>query len=651
MFPAPAPWPIGALPCWPAPSAHGLPLRIAPPAPRKPLSHGPNPTRHHRLCHNGAGHLARMLNKSPENPTNRLPDFMDDASMTALMPLLQTKLEPVSPSASAGSSASAGAMAASRGRSPAADSLGEFHRALAAAHATGPVSASTADPASRRQLADSPARQGAAAKPGKASPANGKSLPDSACTGTTQPQTTADNLSADPKARLADQSNDTGTGQPTNTSADDDRSAQLLAGAAAMATLATPAGPAISHAMSGGSAASGQAASDPLKAPQANLAADARAKARANSVSRAAPLANRPDPAAARQTDPDPQGDNFGHGAVSPPLKGVTQPNQAGGTTALPVLPMLSTMAAAGKPEPHTPVTAPSGISFGISSGTLGAEQVRLTLAASPLRLRDTPALPGGPVISMRATNQTTAPEPPLAPAEPSAIQAATAQNGQAAGGQANEDSAAIATRRHGADESQNPPLAAPAAPNPPAPHLAGSLAPAPSPDAGPAMPHDYAALVDRLVEARAAARGSTPAGGVQAAVNHADFGQVSLRFSADANGMSVSMASRDPGFAPAVQAALAAAAAATQAGAQPDGQNDAQARHSGPQNPPHSGRDLIQSDTFEQAAGRSDQQTGQRGGSTFGAGQNRHLPQPTTTPGSSAPTPAGLARPSGIFA
>ena len=64
--------------------------------------------------------------------------------------------------------------------------------------------------------------------------------------------------------------------------------------------------------------------------------------------------------------------------------------------------------------------------------------------------------------------------------------------------------------------------------------------------------PHEFATLVDRLVEAREAAR---PAD-AKLTVMHADFGQVSLRFGHDDGNLTVSMASNDPGFAPAVTAA-----------------------------------------------------------------------------------------------
>ena len=64
----------------------------------------------------------------------------------------------------------------------------------------------------------------------------------------------------------------------------------------------------------------------------------------------------------------------------------------------------------------------------------------------------------------------------------------------------------------------------------------------------------DFSTLVDRLVEAREAASPHA----VKATVSHTEFGQVSLRFDQHGNGMTVSMNSPDPDFAPAVNAAAA---------------------------------------------------------------------------------------------
>jgi hypothetical protein len=68
--------------------------------------------------------------------------------------------------------------------------------------------------------------------------------------------------------------------------------------------------------------------------------------------------------------------------------------------------------------------------------------------------------------------------------------------------------------------------------------------------------------LVDRLVEARAAARSGTGTNGIKATVMHGDFGAVSLRFRPERDGMAVSIDSADPGFARSAHAALATAEA-----------------------------------------------------------------------------------------
>lgn len=65
---------------------------------------------------------------------------------------------------------------------------------------------------------------------------------------------------------------------------------------------------------------------------------------------------------------------------------------------------------------------------------------------------------------------------------------------------------------------------------------------------------HDFAALVDRLVEARNASASQS----THASLNHAEFGQVSLHFQQDGDNLKVGMSSADPDFARAAQAAQA---------------------------------------------------------------------------------------------
>jgi hypothetical protein len=75
----------------------------------------------------------------------------------------------------------------------------------------------------------------------------------------------------------------------------------------------------------------------------------------------------------------------------------------------------------------------------------------------------------------------------------------------------------------------------------------------------GPETSRDMSALVDRLVETRAALRSGAPAQWVQTSVQHAEFGRVALQIRQDGDNLSVAMSSNDPGFAPAAQAALQA--------------------------------------------------------------------------------------------
>jgi hypothetical protein len=119
----------------------------------------------------------------------------------------------------------------------------------------------------------------------------------------------------------------------------------------------------------------------------------------------------------------------------------------------------------------------------------------------------------------------------------------------------------------------------------PSAPLIANSPAPAAARGAAPAGERiDFAALVDSVARAREAGAGAQ---GVSASVTHAEFGKVSLRFQSEDAGLSVSMMSPDPGFAPAVAAARLADMAfgqgpSGQSLGQSSGQNS---QGSGPQN------------------------------------------------------------------
>ena len=81
-----------------------------------------------------------------------------------------------------------------------------------------------------------------------------------------------------------------------------------------------------------------------------------------------------------------------------------------------------------------------------------------------------------------------------------------------------------------------------------------------PAPASSAPAPQDFATLVDRLVAAREAAQPSV----VHATLAHVEFGRIQLRLAPDGDGLSVALASADPGFAAAAQAAAASQATAS---------------------------------------------------------------------------------------
>jgi hypothetical protein len=135
---------------------------------------------------------------------------------------------------------------------------------------------------------------------------------------------------------------------------------------------------------------------------------------------------------------------------------------------------------------------------------------------------------------------------------------------------------------------------------------------------------HDFAALVDRLVEARDAAMPQS----IRAAIHHAEFGQVALNFNADDARLTVSMTSADPEFAPAVQAA-AAMQANTQANSQSDNGSGSQ-RQDSQQNQQQSASASFASQSQTQAQGQAQSQGSPRGNERDRGDPQRHS-NPTT--------------------
>lgn len=89
----------------------------------------------------------------------------------------------------------------------------------------------------------------------------------------------------------------------------------------------------------------------------------------------------------------------------------------------------------------------------------------------------------------------------------------------------------------------------------------------------------DFGTLVDTIARAREQAAPLTAAVPVAVSLAHADFGPVALRFRHDGDALSVTMASADPGFAPAVAAATSADASA-RAGQQQQQPSDTRRDH-----------------------------------------------------------------------
>ncbi|MEP0189717.1 MAG: hypothetical protein ABJP70_01425 [Erythrobacter sp.] len=111
----------------------------------------------------------------------------------------------------------------------------------------------------------------------------------------------------------------------------------------------------------------------------------------------------------------------------------------------------------------------------------------------------------------------------------------------------------------------------------------------------------DIGATIDRLIESRETARAQRP----ELTVRHSEFGAVHMRLEAAGGDLRATLANRDPGFVPAVQAALAERAVAPTSEAAMTGQRSPDQQNgtnNGSQNPSNTG---AQSD-FEQRYGSS---------------------------------------------
>jgi len=167
---------------------------------------------------------------------------------------------------------------------------------------------------------------------------------------------------------------------------------------------------------------------------------------------------------------------------------------------------------------------------------------------------------------------------------------------------------ATIETARAAIAEPSAMPAIADAKPISAAPSLQSAQ---PTPPSAPSAPQDFTTLVDKLVEAREQASPQT----VRTALRHSDFGLVNLQFRTNEARLNVTMASADPDFAPAVQAASVVAQAQASASAE-NGQQQSSARHDGQNQQQHqiaSGSGQSGTQNQSQAQSQAQTQSGQR--------------------------------------
>ena len=163
----------------------------------------------------------------------------------------------------------------------------------------------------------------------------------------------------------------------------------------------------------------------------------------------------------------------------------------------------------------------------------------------------------------------------------------------------------------------------------------------------------DFNTIVARLNEARNDASPDT----VRTSLNHAQFGQVSLQMRQHDGGLSVTMASADPSFAPAVQAAVVSSQAADSAAR--DGAQQQQAGAHGQSHNPGARSDMTSGapEGGGNGGGASGASTGQGRDPSHGAAPQRtrnlgpHSPSPSSSRSDAGPTGRAASRPGGIYA
>jgi hypothetical protein len=252
---------------------------------------------------------------------------------------------------------------------------------------------------------------------------------------------------------------------------------------------------------------------------------------------------------------------------------------------------------AAPAPEPAAqPIALPAMNSIPIPPPGLALPETPHP-AGAPLADRALPPQPRpGPSLAL-AQDQPVVAQPvlqaaPPAVASPAAPRYAPPPRLGANLRQTSESPAEVSSQRLALSEALLP--LGPTAANVSTPTFAiGSATVQPQPLGGNALPEalqrpqDFAQLIDRLVAAREAVQPQP----VTLALAHAEFGKVELRFANDPGGLSVALASADPEFARAVQAAAAPIQAASEAAGAQSRQHGTSDQHRDPQRESASGQ------------------------------------------------------------
>jgi hypothetical protein len=210
------------------------------------------------------------------------------------------------------------------------------------------------------------------------------------------------------------------------------------------------------------------------------------------------------------------------------------------------------------------------------------------------------------PVAGQAAPSPLPSPIPPVAQAAPPA--AAEPQTAAAALRSVVAERTAPLTERASPEVAAAPvlPVADGSA------QVAAPAVPGVAPTTSPELPRqDFAALVERLVEARSAGAAQS----THATVQHAEFGQVSLKFQQDGGDLSVSMTSADPDFAIAAQAAMPADRQAFNSNADAQPRNNQGQQHQSQGQAGTSSNPQHEASAQRDAAGTDQQGRGSRGG------------------------------------